>query len=127
MRSVDAFPIGKGAFPIECKSLPECISKNRTGNTTPFTQTTHYLKTVTQCILDTELYMKVVQKEVANVSNPIARIVPSTVAAESSGNAMKRCFPVFSWNNDQNKPRCRDFLHCYYRNYALRKHQVERG
>ena len=39
--------------------------------------------------------MKVVQKEVANVSNPIARIVPSTVAGESSGNAMKRCFLVF--------------------------------
>lgn len=39
--------------------------------------------------------MKVVQKEVANVSNPIARIVPSTVAGESSGTAMRRCVLVF--------------------------------
>lgn len=68
----------------------------------------------TKCILDTELYMKVVQKEVANVSNPIARIVPSTVAGESSGTAMRRCFLFFSWTKDQNKPGCLDFLHCYY-------------
>lgn len=101
MCSVDACPIGKGAFPLRCYSLPECISKKPTGNTTPFTQTTqttqttHYLNTVTECILDTELYMKVVQKEVANVSNPIARIVPSTVAGESSGTAMRRCVLVF--------------------------------
>ena len=97
MRSVDAFPIGKGAFPIFNRNVKvyRSVFQKKTGNTTPFSQTTHYLKTVTQCILDTELYMKVVQKEVANVSNPIARIVPSTVAGESSGTVMKRCFLVF--------------------------------
>ena len=71
---------------------PHPIFQKQTGNTAPlpkpYTQTTHYLTSVTKCILDTELYMKVVQKEVANVSSPIARIVPSTVAA-SSGTAMR--------------------------------------
>ena len=37
--------------------------------------------------------MKVVQKEVANVSNPIARIVPSTVAVVVSGTAMGFTLP----------------------------------
>ncbi len=82
---------------IDWEQLP--IFPKQTRKHGPFTpnhrpKSTHYLvATVTKCILDTERYMKVVQKEVANVSNPIARIVPSTVAVVVSGTAMGFTLP----------------------------------
>ena len=67
----------------------------------------------TKCILDTELYMKVVQKEVANVSNPIARIVPSTVAV-TTGTAMRFWYSWFfrGVEHENIKPGNLDFPLC---------------
>ena len=115
---------------IDCRlgTFP-CISKtNRKHGAAPLPKPpTTSPPQSTKCILDTELYMKVVQKEVANVSNPIARIVPSTVAV-TSGTALRFWFSWFfhGVEHENIKPGNLDFPLCA-KNYPWKAGTSKKG